>query len=379
MYKKYYSRFLNEHKNIQHYTAHSHHFWPDVTLEAMNEYWFMSSKYTDKKWNIILGEKVPQVQKKIASRIQFKNPENICFASSTHDLILRLISSLDFSKGKLKVLTTDSEFYSFERQIRLLQAAHLVEVTVLPTQPFSNLSDRVIAELKKTKYDLLFISYVFFNSGIVLENIHEIAEVTTQQKTTFVLDGYHAFMALPIDLSELGDHLFFIAGSYKYAQGGEGCCFMTIPQHYDKNPLISGWYSDFKNLDSKSEIISYGNNSYRFAGASMDYCALYRLDAVLSLFEKNMITDFEIHSYVKKLQNNFLDELEKLQHPHLSKKNIILHDLNSHGHFFAFQLPSIEVCKELQKDLEHKNILTDMRGSVLRFGFGIYQNERIQF
>ena len=34
MYKKYYQKFLSVNLGKQHYAAHSHHYWPDVTFEA---------------------------------------------------------------------------------------------------------------------------------------------------------------------------------------------------------------------------------------------------------------------------------------------------------------------------------------------------------
>ncbi|WP_449357748.1 hypothetical protein [Alishewanella longhuensis] len=35
-----------------------------------------------------------------------------------------------------------------------------------------------------------------------------------------VIDGYHGFMALPTDLSAIAERIFYLSGSYKYAQGG---------------------------------------------------------------------------------------------------------------------------------------------------------------
>ena len=58
MYKKYYSRFIEANKNLQHYACHSHHYWPDVTREATIQYWDDSAKYVDDKWDYIFSEKI---------------------------------------------------------------------------------------------------------------------------------------------------------------------------------------------------------------------------------------------------------------------------------------------------------------------------------
>jgi selenocysteine lyase/cysteine desulfurase len=378
MYQKFYSAFLKNHSHLQHYAAHSHHFWPDVTKQAVLEYWDLASVCSDRKWSTIFTEKVPEVQKRIAARLSLHKPENICFAPNTHDLIIRLLSSLDFKKNKIRILTTDSEFHSFKRQISILQHHKMIELKIIPTKPYHNLSERIITELEKGQYDLLFASHVFFNSGIVLENIEEIAHTAEEQNTLFALDGYHSFMAIPIDLDHIQNKVFFIAGSYKYAQAGEGCCFMTVPEQADlRNPIISGWFADFENLDSPDQTIFYSQNGYRFAGSTMDYSALYKLNAVLKLFDEHHISEIEIHGYVQKLQKNFLQELEKINHPELNEKKLICHDLSYHGHFYAFDFKDIHLCRKMVEHLENNNIITDSRGSILRFGFGLYQNEKI--
>ena len=59
MYKKYYSHLLKKNSDVQHYASHSHHYWPDVTREAMLEYWDDSAALVDDKWGYIFENKVP--------------------------------------------------------------------------------------------------------------------------------------------------------------------------------------------------------------------------------------------------------------------------------------------------------------------------------
>lgn len=372
MYKKYYSKFLKANEGIQHYACHSHHYWPDVTYEAMIEYWNDSARLVDDKWNYILGTKVPQTQKLIADILNLNHPENICFASNTHELILRLLST--FQK-KIKILTTDSEFYSFSRQIHRLAELNLIELTVVSASPDNNFSERLIKEIEKNDFDMIFFSQVFFNSGLVVKNLEDIVEAIRNPETLIVIDGYHGFMAIPTDLSEIQDRVFYMAGSYKYAQGGEGCCFMTIPKGFNKNPAITGWYAGFQDLENNSTAVTFNPDGSRFAGSTLDYTALYRLHAVLNLFKEQGLTVLEMHLYVQKLQNAFLNEIEKLNHPHLNRKNLILEDEQNHGHFFSFKLPDVEICNRLKKELRECNVITDSRKNILRFGFGIYQDE----
>jgi selenocysteine lyase/cysteine desulfurase len=181
-------------------------------------------------------------------------------------------------------------------------------------------------------------------------------------------------MAIPTDLSKIQDRIFYITGSYKYAQGGEGCCFMTVPKAFDRNPTFTGWFAGFQDLENNSDAITFAKDGYRFAGSTMDYTALYRLHAVLKLYSENGITIEKSHACIQNLQKNFLAYIDEAKHPYINRQNLITADLNNHGHFLSFKMPSVEICKQVKHELMQKNVITDSRGDVLRFGFGLYQD-----
>jgi selenocysteine lyase/cysteine desulfurase len=376
MYKKYYQRFLEANKGVQHYAAHSHHYWPDVTREATIQYWDDSAKMVDDKWNHIFGVKIPQAQKLIAEVLHLSEPQQIVFAPNTHEFVYRLLSCLDLKK-EIKVLTTDSEFYSFERQINRLTELPNIQVDKISTQDFATFEDRFIEKIKSEEYDLIFFSHVFFNSGVVVQNLEKIVHSVKTQNTIIAIDGYHGFMAVPTHLSSVQNRIFYISGSYKYAQGGEGCCFMYVPPRCELRPIYTGWFAGFSDLAAKGGEVTYSKDAYRFAGSTMDFSALYRLTAVLELFKKDNISVEAIHHYILKLQTNFRAMLSNLNHPVLNEKNILHLDYNKHGHFFAFETGSHELAQKLHDELYARKIRTDYRTSRLRFGFGLYQDESV--
>ncbi len=377
MYKKYYSRFLTANSHIQHYASHSHHYWPDITREATIEYWDDSAKYVDDKWNHIFGKKIPETQALIAEVLGLSRPEQIVFAPNTHEFVYRLLSCFGTS-SKISVLTTDSEFYSFDRQINRLAEDKIVSVEKIPTQPFDDFEERFIQKIKSNHYDMIFLSHVFFNSGMVIKDLEKIISSVQDSNTMIVVDGYHSFMAIPTNLKRIEERIFYISGSYKYAQGGEGACFMHVPVSAEKyRPLYTGWFAGFGSLASDGGNTGYSRDGYRFAGSTMDFAALYRLNAVLSLFKKDGITVEKIHAHIQNLQKNFRTHLLEIDHHYLTEKNILCVDYNHHGHFLTFAMPSPEHTKSLHDELRAHNIWTDYRGSRLRFGFGLYQDECI--
>src|SRR6185295_2859017 len=137
------------------------------------------------------------------------------------------------------IISTDSEFHSFTRQMDRLVEADLVNLVRVPVEPFATFKERFVAELKKRDdWDLVWLSHVFFNSGLVLSHndLIDILSAIPEPQTTAVIDGYHAFMAIPIELSAIGARAFYVAGGYKYAMAGEGACFLLCPPGYGMRP-----------------------------------------------------------------------------------------------------------------------------------------------
>ncbi|MCD1598914.1 MULTISPECIES: aminotransferase class V-fold PLP-dependent enzyme [Rheinheimera] len=375
MYQQFYQRFLQANAGKQHFACHSHHYWPDVTRDAMLEYWDDTARLVDDKWQYIFAEKVPQTQQLIADILQLPQPEQIVFAPNTHELVMRLLSCFDL-RQPLHILTTDSEFYSFSRQVKRLAEYDNITIEVIPTEPYATFEQRFIAAAEARSPHFIFCSQVFFNSGVALTDLTGfVQKLAACTDAMIAIDGYHAFMALPTDLSSIAERIFYLAGSYKYAQGGEGCCFMAVPLSSTDRPLYTGWFAEFGTLAAeKSATVLYSEDGYRFAGATMDFSALYRLNAVLRLFKQQGISVGRIHQYVQQLQRVFLAKLTEAQHGKLHTSSLLTNNLDYHGHFLTFRCGNPAEVAELAAMLKRNGIETDYRGDRLRFGFALYHN-----
>ena len=169
-FKQFYRGFLAANPNVQHYACHSHHYWPDVTRDAVLRYWDDSARLVDDKWEHIFGVEVPAVQQLIANELKLKNPAQLVFASNTHELLFRLLTAFSWNNG-LKVLTTDSEFHSFSRQIARLGEESNIEVVRVATEPFATFAERFVEAAAALQPDLVFVSHVFFNSGVAVPDL----------------------------------------------------------------------------------------------------------------------------------------------------------------------------------------------------------------
>ncbi|WKE64993.1 aminotransferase class V-fold PLP-dependent enzyme [Gallaecimonas kandeliae] len=372
MLKQHYSRFLAQHQGQQHYACHSHHYWPDVTREAQLAYWDDTARYVDDKWGYFFREKVPAVQAHIAHILKLPDAAQLAFAPNTHEFVVRLLSCLPSSR-KWRILTTDSEFHSFSRQCLRLEEGGLAEVVRVPTQPFTDFEQRFASEAAKGGWDLVFFSQVFFNSGFAVRDLKALVDAVPDADTLVAVDGYHGFCALPTDISDIAGRAFYLAGSYKYAQGGEGCCFMAVPKGCELRPVNTGWYAEFGALHSaRSNQVAYAEDGLRFAGATMDLSALYRLLAVLDWWQRDGISVEAIHGHVQQLQQAFLAQLDEIGSPLLHRGQLQAQDLSHHGHFLTFELADGEATGRLADFLASHGIHTDYRGNRLRFGFAPY-------
>ncbi len=358
-----FSRFLRSDPNRLHFAAHSHHPWPDVSFDAHQRAWLDAAELMDDKWEHVLGTLMPQLRNRIAGVLKLAGPDSITFAPNTHEFVVRLFSCF---QPPVRVLSTDAEFHSFARQSRRWEEAGLAHVDRVPAEPFDTFADRFTEVARVGNHDLVFLSHVFFDSSFVVPEIDRIVSSISNERAFVVIDGYHSFMALPVDLSAIQDRVFFIAGGYKYAMSGEGVCFMHCPPGYGPRPVNTGWYAAFGHLEAgHGSATPYGADGSRFAGATFDPSGLYRMDAVLGWLEGEGVSPKEIHAHVVALQGYFLDTVAN--HP----GHLVPTPSAQTGNFLTFQS---ERAAELYRSLHDRKVVTDYRRDRLRIGFGVYHD-----
>lgn len=374
VYKQHFQRFLGSSPTRLHFAAHSHHYWPDVTRDAVLAYWDDSARLADRKWSFLWTEVVPRLRARIGQLLDLPAPQQLVFAPNTHEFVNRLISCFE-SRDPVKILTTDSEFHSFRRQVHRLVEAGWVDVVRVPSEPIGDFIDRFVAAARADDYDLLFLSQVFFNSGLMVHPLGDLVAALPDEPM-LVVDGYHSFCALPISLRSVADRIFFIGGGYKYAQSGEGVCFMSVPRGCRYRPLNTGWFADFGSLEAENQDqVRYSDDGMRFAGATFDLSGVYRMNAVFDLLQRTGITIADIHEHVRGLQRRFIEHMRIARHPLIAEEFLLYHDDRPHGHFLTLVLPTAAATEKLAADLLAADVIVDHRGRRLRFGFGMYLDD----
>jgi selenocysteine lyase/cysteine desulfurase len=356
-YRNLFSRALSAAPDRLHFAAHSHHLWPDASFDGQAAAWADAASLADLKWGKVMGPVWTEAQAHIARELNLPDPSTIAFSANTHDFLVRIVSAIP--KRPVRVLATDGEFHSFRRQMaRWVEAGEVL----LETVPV----DRLVEAAQAGTYDLIFASQVLFNSGAILGNIEALASMAQPEGPWVVIDGYHGFMAIETDLSAVADRIFYLSGGYKYAMAGEGVCFLHAPPGFAPRPAVTGWYAAFDDLALAPGAVGYAPDGRRFLGSTFDPSGLYRFNAVQQMLTAMGLTTAAISAHVTALQRQFVDATPL---PTLR----LLNGLGDgpHARFLAYQgaeAPAIHAT------LESHSVITDVRGDVLRIGFGLYQS-----
>ncbi|GAA4008947.1 aminotransferase class V-fold PLP-dependent enzyme [Sphingomonas swuensis] len=368
-FKPLFARSLGAAPGRLHMAAHSHHLWPDASFAGQVECWEDAARLADRKWERVMGELWPAAQAEVAAELGTRRPDGIVFAGNTHDFLVRLWAAAPRrAGGPLRVLTTQGEFHSARRQFARWAESGDILLETVPVEPVATLPARM-AE-KAASADLVMVSQLMFGTGAWVEGLASLAACAAPEGPWVVVDGYHSFMAVETPFAGLEDRCFFLGGGYKYAMSGEGLGLMHCPPGFGPRPPVTGWYAEFEDLTLPPGQVGYAPDAMRFMGATFDPSALYRFLHVRRALAAEGLTTARISGHVRQLQQLLLDRLEDTPLGEAELLNPL--DPGPHARFLAFRHAQ---AAEWQQALMARDVVTDVRGDVLRVGLGLYHDE----
>ncbi len=338
-------------------TGHSHQAWPDVAREGNTDAFDAAALHVDDKWGKAF-EAAATVRAKIAN-MTGAGVDRIALGGSTHELVVRLLSALPLEK-KRHIVTTAGEFHTLYRQLRRLSEEG-VEVDFVEVAPLETLAERLAAKVR-TDTAALFVSTVLFETSTVVPNLAHAVSAARAKGAEVVLDTYHHFFVKPLREADYGD-VFLVGGGYKYAQWGEGVCFMTVPAGCNLRPAVTGWFSDFEHLSAPRDgaKVTYGPTlAERFAGSTYDPTSHFRAQRVIRFFEAQGMTPERLHAGYTMQTARIADALVAKGHEVLSPL-----DAAWRGGFVAVRVenPDVVISKSREAGVHF-----DARGSIVRLG-----------
>lgn len=218
---KFYSKFKVEERML--FTGHSHQAWPDCGFDAQQQAWLDAANYVDDKWDKAF-EKSDEIKQGYSKLLNDKSGF-ITIAQNTHELLIKLFSALPL-KDKSRIITTDGEFHSIRRQLDRL-GEEGIEVMKVPSLPVAEVVEKLIAACNE-KTSAVYVSSVFFNSGLILPGLKELSEFCDKNNIALIVDVYHQLNVVPFSVEENNlQNAFITGGGYKYCQGrpGSACLY----------------------------------------------------------------------------------------------------------------------------------------------------------
>lgn len=376
--RPHYARFLDpiEARGEILLTGHSHQAWPDVAREGQLEAWDTAARLVDDKWDDVFGGVIPELQERIARRLGTARAGDLAFAQSTHELVFRLASCFPASAP---VVTTDSEFHSLRRQLaRLAEDGAAIDVVPVedPSGSAASFAERFLDTVARTRPAWAALSYVLFTTSRIVTALPPILGELARRSIPVLVDAYHAFNVLELEVDRWPGDVFVTAGGYKYAECGEGVCFMLLPRDARAyRPRYTGWFADFGGLEelgspSSGERVGFGAGGARFLGSTFDPTSLYRARRVLRLQDELGLTTAVLRAQ-SNLQTAAL--LRGYDTRGLASLGLALRTpREARGGFLALETPRAkELCAKLRED----GVRTDVRGHLLRLGPAPYLRE----
>lgn len=345
-------------------TGHSHQAWPDVAREGVIEAFEDAAAHVDDKWGAVF-ERVGRVQRAVGERVGC-DPGEVALAPNTHELFTRLLSALPLRERPV-IVATDGEFHSIYRQLATLAGAGLIEVDWVSALPCESLGERLAARVLThgARCALAVTSTVTFLNAAVTQGLDALSEACARVGARLFLDAYHSFTVVPSDLRALPhpEVIYLSGGGYKYAQWGEGVCWMRAPTSDDARPLYTGWFSDYEHLHEArdpSAPTRYGARpAERFAGSTFDPTSAYRAARVCEFFDAQGMSTPALRALSLRQTGLLIDALS----PHLRVLTPLEPRLR--GGFVAVEVGEAQRAVEA---LRARGVFVDARGDSLRLG-----------
>ena len=220
-------------------------------------------------------------------------------------------------------------------------------------------------------HDLILVSQVLFGSGRLFEPVERTRRARPSRGSVGDrrrLPRLHGARAA-VRRRRRGT-AFYLGGGYKYAMAGEGCAFLHAPPGFGERPYVTGWFAEFEDLS-----LPPGSVGYRQGRDAVSRRHLRPVGA-LSLLLRAADAEGpwpEHGAHLRPCRAPAVSRCSMLSARRVRGGRAAQSARRApHARFLAFRSPNAQ---RWYSELMDANCITDVRGDVLRIGFGIYQDE----
>jgi kynureninase len=205
------------------------------------------------------------------------SPGGVAMLPNVTTAVAVLISALDFSGRRNRIVMIDGEFPSLRYVADGLGRRLGAEIVAVPSPRGDGLSadEGRIADAIDDRTALVAISHVLFKSAFVLE-VEAIAQMCRRVGALLVLDAYQSVGTLPVSVEALGLDVL-VGGVLKWLCGGPGGAFLYVRPDRRKSlaPTLTGWMAHPSPFDFEPPPMRYRDDAFRFLLGTPAIPALY--------------------------------------------------------------------------------------------------------
>ncbi len=265
----------------------------------------------------------------------------------------------------VRVVTTTGEFDSIDFILKTYEAQGCATLSWVPPRPNDQGVPIFLAEdiLEKIEVgvDLVVVSAVFFGTGQVMTGLSQIVGRAHEVGALVLVDAYHAAGVIPLSM-QVGEIDFMIGGSYKYARGGPGACWLAIHPRVlssDVQTRDTGWFAKRDPFGyQRPDDLARGTHGDAWLESTPPILTVYQAAAGLELtlgIGVERLREYNLHQ-----QAILRDAFQARCVPHFAPAD-------PEG-FGAFTLVPSDDAAGLARRLKAKGVSTDARGNFVRFG-----------
>jgi len=250
-------------------------------------------------------------------------------------------------------------------------------INEVPVEPFETLSQRIIEEASKEKYDILLMSHVHFKSANVLDDLDELVLKVKDKVDKVIIDGGGAFGNVDIEksLGSVMDHIYYMGGVLKFIGSGEGLTFMSLPKDCKDRPLYTGWLFGDNTDEAQyyTKPVYYADGAERYTNSTLEFSIWERTNAIMEDCNKNNFSVELKNKHTRALQDYLVKKIEDTKVSIVAKKNLVTKFGKWRALQTCYDLKDEPIkAKEVVEKLKEFKIYADFRGDNLRLCVAVY-------
>ena len=212
--------------------------------------------------------------------------DEMAVTASVSESVNSLVSALDFSGPRKRVVLTDFDFPTTS-QIFLSQQRRGAEIVrARADESGGGIDYDEFDKLIDERTLIVSIPLVCYRNGALLD-VASVIELAHRRGVLVLIDGYQGIGAVPLNVRSLGAD-FLVGGCLKYLIGtaGVGYLYVRGAAHSALSPLFTGWFAQ-ENIGAMN-IYEHrpSQTARRFESGTPNVCGLHAAAAGLAVLQE---------------------------------------------------------------------------------------------